>query len=35
MLSKNRPIVFFIGYSKGVKGRKLRKATWEMSITRE
>jgi hypothetical protein len=35
MLSKNRPIVLFMGYSKGVSKRKLRKATWEMSITRE
>jgi len=34
MLSKNRPIVLFIGYSKGVRRRKYRKVTWEMSITR-
>jgi hypothetical protein len=35
MLSKNKPIVLFIGYSKGVRRRKHRKATWEMNITRE
>jgi hypothetical protein len=35
MLFKNRPIVLFIAYSKGVRQRKHRKVTWEMSITRK
>jgi hypothetical protein len=35
MLFKNKPIVLFTGYSKGVRWRKHRKVTWEMSITRE
>jgi hypothetical protein len=35
MLFQNKPIVLFIGYSKGARRRKHRKATWEMSIIKE
>jgi hypothetical protein len=34
MLFQNRPIVLFIGYSKGARRRKHKNATWEMNITK-
>jgi hypothetical protein len=34
ILSKNKPTVLFVGYSKGAKGRKYIKEKKEMSLIR-
>jgi hypothetical protein len=32
---KNKPTILYVGYSRGVKGRNYRRATWEMNINEE